>query len=165
MKKGFTLIELMAVIILLGIIITITSISMIAIKRNSEKKLCQEKEKYILTAAVKYGQEHLNDLNNTSDTHYKKCPADNKNGYNIYVNELIQLGYIVADNSETASRLLIPGQPDTYNTSFNSKTVCIRYEDIYKNKNLDNYASSYNYHGNANYQVTAKMNFSQCNNY
>ncbi len=172
MKKGFTLIELVAVIALLGIIITLTSISVIKFKKNSEKKLCQEKEKYIITSAIKYGEEHLNSLNNSNDSHYKKCPFDNKYGYNITVGELIQLGYIVGDNNKTPSRLLIPGKPDGYDTSFNNKNVCIRYENIYNEIDpengsyIDSQSSIHNYsdgyHGNTNYQVTARMNYSQC---
>ena len=160
-KKGFSLIELLAVIILLGIIVTFATISIAKFLKNSNKNMCIQKEKYIVTSAIEYGKEHLNDLNKTSDSHYKIC-ADGKKGYVITVDSLMQLGYISGDNDDTPSLLLIPGQPNSYNTSFNPKTVCIRYENIFSNIDLENYTSSYNYHGNTNYQVTAQMNESQC---
>jgi len=126
--------------------------------------LCNQKEKYILTSAIKYGQDHLNNLNDSSDvTHYIDC-SDGKKGYVITVNDLILSGYIIADNDEK-NRLSIPGKPDNWNNSFNPKTVCIRYENVYTGKNLDDYASSNDYHGKTNYQVTAKMNNAQCENY
>lgn len=158
-KKGFTLIELLAIIILLGIIVAFATISLSSFIQKSNKTMCEQKEKYILTSAIKYGEDHLNDLNNTSDSHYGLSGC--RKGYKIRVNQLINYGYVIGDN-EAGTKLLIPGKSESTKT-FNTVYVCLKYENVYNNKNLDDYASSYNYHGNTNYQVTATIvGSSQC---
>lgn len=143
MKKGFSLIELIAVIALLGIVITLTSISVTNFKKRSDEKLVSEKIKYIETGAIKWGEEHLNDLSSS-------C-----NYVNVYT--FIAGGYITGDDVGN-TKLKVPGT----NEYFNEKCVCVKYEDIFSNKNLTDYASSYNYHGNTNYQVTANYGEGRC---
>ena len=143
-KKGFSLIELMAVIVLLGIIITIASISIVNFRKDSTEKLVNEKIKYIETGALKWGEDNLNILGNI-------C-----NYVNVYT--FIAGGYITGDNDDKTV-LNIPGT----NESFNEKCVCVKYENIYANKDLDNYASSYNYINKTNYQVTATYGEGKCN--
>ena len=142
MKKGFSLIELIAVIALLGILITIASISVTSLKKNSEEKLLNEKIKYIETGALKWGEDNLNVLSSS-------C-----NYVNVYT--FIAGGYITGDEDDN-SKLKIPGT----NEYFNEKCVCVKYENIYSNKDLSDYASSY--HGNTNYQVTATYGEGKCN--
>ena len=145
MKKGFSLIEILAVIVLLGIIITLASISVTAFRKNSEESLKNQKIKYIETGALRWGEDNLNSLND---------------GVVIQVNDLITSGYITGDNEEK-DELLMPGEADT----FNSKYVCVKYENVYgsnigEESYMDAYGSVYyyseKYNGITNYQVTAK---------
>ena len=146
MKKGFSLVELIAVIALLGVIITLAAISVTAFKRNSEEGLKTQKISYIETGALRWGEAHLNELNSTT------C-------YYALVEDLISAGYITGDNDDK-SKLLIPGIVETTET-FNTKCVCVKYEDTFAGKNISGYASSY--HGTTNYQVTAAYGEGACN--
>ena len=146
MKKGFSLIELLTVIILLGVIITLASIAVTTFRKNSEDSLKEQKIKYIETGALRWGEEHLNSLNRT-------CKY-------VHISELINGGYITGDDDDKEN-LLIPGTSE----SFNSKCVCIKYENVFSGKNLsevtDQNGSSYK--GQTNYQVTASYGEGACN--
>ena len=146
MKKGFSLIELLAVIILLGVIITLASIAVTTFRKNSEDSLKEQKIKYIETGALRWGEDHLNSLN--SSCNY------------VHVSELISGGYITGDD-EAKENLLIPGTSGSYN----SKCVCIKYENTFAGKTLsdvtDQNGSSYK--GGTNYQVTASYGEGACN--
>lgn len=67
-KKGFTLVELLGVIIILGLVITISFTSINAVKKNSLKKLVETKENAIVQAAILYGQDNPNVLVENSVT-------------------------------------------------------------------------------------------------
>ena len=134
MKKGFSLIELLAVIALLGVMLTLASIAITTYKKNSEENLKNQKIKYIETGALRWGEENLNSI-----------PSS---GVVKQVQVFIDAGYITGDD-DTQANLTIPGTNDI----FNNKYVCIKYENIFSDKNLSSYSS---YHGQTNYQVTAK---------
>ena len=156
MKKGFTLIELMVTITLLGIIITIASISIVTFKKNSDERLKEQKIKYIETGAIKWGEDHLNLL--SEDT----CTC-------ILVNNLITdpKKYITGDDSNNTI-LKIPGT----NKTFNDKSVCVKYENVYANVDLNNgiytdasgSSRSYidSYLNATKYEVTAKYDEGEC---
>lgn len=149
MKKGFSLIELLAVIILLGIIITLASLAVTTYKKNSEDSLKEQKIKYIETGALRWGEDHLNNLSSS-------CSYVN-------VGTLINDAYITGDN-ENKDKLLIPGTAESEGT-FNTKCVCVKYENTFAGKNLsgekDQYGSGYK--GTTNYQVTASYGQGACN--
>ena len=77
-KKGFTLVELMAVIVVLAIIIAIAVPSYAKIKKNIEEKNYKNKVNLIEIAAEKYSE----------DTHYET----------VFVEDLIKAGYLDADD-------------------------------------------------------------------
>ena len=54
MKKGFTIVELLAVIIILSLLITITGVSVSKIVKNSRQKLTSAQESEIINAAKAY---------------------------------------------------------------------------------------------------------------
>lgn len=138
MKKGFSLIELMAVIALLGIIITLTSISVIHLKKNTDQKLYNDKVKYIENGAIKWGNNNLNLLNENT------CK-------NVSISILIEEGYIDGD-TDNNTKLLIPGSNDYFDGN-----VCVKYENIHSDiSNLSSYANSNGYDSYANYEVTVK---------
>jgi len=153
MKKGFTLIEILAVIALLGILITLTSISIITFKNNSDESLKKQKIKYIETGALNWGEDHLNSLNGVCNY--------------VHISELINGGYITGDNEEKDA-LLVPGTSET----FNNKCVCVKYENVYSGnienasyKDANGSTHQYNetHHGNTKYQVIATYGEGVCN--
>lgn len=66
-KKGFTLVELLAVIVVIGIISTIAVVSMGGIRNRVDLKLVEGNLNLILTAARNVGEQDLNRLAITQD--------------------------------------------------------------------------------------------------
>ena len=66
-KNGFTLVELLAVIIILTLVITIAFVSVTRIREESLKKVVETKKDQIEQAAILYGQDNPNELT-TDDT-------------------------------------------------------------------------------------------------
>lgn len=60
MKKGFTLIEMLAVVVILAIVIGMAVSSSSRVKDNSLKKLLETKISDLESAAILYGQENQN---------------------------------------------------------------------------------------------------------
>lgn len=79
-EKGFTLVELMATIVVLAIIIAIAMPLFFNIQKNIIKKNCENKVKLIETAAVKY--------------------REDTNSETMYVDDLIKNGYLDADDEK-----------------------------------------------------------------
>lgn len=57
-KKGFTIVELLAVIVIIGIIALIGTVSINAVKDNINKNMEVTKIKFVLEAAKTYGQDN-----------------------------------------------------------------------------------------------------------
>ncbi len=70
MKKGFTLVELLAVIVLLALLATIAVPSAFTIGENIRKDMYCDKVEMIITDAERWGSNHLSQLNK-SGTCYK----------------------------------------------------------------------------------------------
>ncbi len=85
MKKGFTLAELLGVIIILALIAMIATPAVTSLLNNSKKKLCETQVSYIITAAKNWGADHLLQLPDEGET------------LTISLSELIQQGYIQGD--------------------------------------------------------------------
>ena len=79
-KKGFTLVELLAVIMLLGIVMSIATLSITSISKKIKDRQFELKKQDIIIAAKKYAE----------STGIKK----------VYVDTLIKEGYYTADNSK-----------------------------------------------------------------
>ena len=61
-NRGFTLVEILAVIVLLAIVALIGTSSMTAVKEKTNKKMYEDKMKFIITAARNYGEDNQNIL-------------------------------------------------------------------------------------------------------
>ena len=70
-KNGFTLIEVLAVLVILSIIMSIGAISVINIRNNSYKDLLETKKQNLEAAAIVYGQENPDVLKD-------KCEIENE---------------------------------------------------------------------------------------
>ncbi len=75
-KKGFTLTELLATMVIIGIVTSIAAGGIMVISNNIKKSMLSTKKSFILTGAVEYGQEnriHLNEANCPSSVAHTRC--------------------------------------------------------------------------------------------
>ena len=70
-KNGFTLVELLAVIIILTLVITIAFVSVTRIREESLKRVVETKVEQIEQAAILYGQENPNVIKTSCTDHEK----------------------------------------------------------------------------------------------
>lgn len=134
-KKGFTLTEMLAVIVLLGILMTFTVVSVAKIRENSINNLYNDKIIYVETASKEWGNDNLNGLS-------EGCTY-------VSVNALITWGYISGDNDDKSALL----DPRNNGLNLNNNCVCVKYTNIYK----DNENISTN-----RYEVTSEYTGSTC---
>ena len=126
MKKGFTLVELLAVLVILGIILTITYYSVSSILDNSESSLSETQKSAIVEAAkIYYLEEGMNiETDSTANYSGKIC---------VTVKYLKDNGYI--DRSEVANPESPESNLDGYVLIENSKV---------DNEYTDKYSYDYN---------------------
>lgn len=111
MKKGFTLAELLGVIIILAVIGLITIPAITDSLNQYEQNLCETQISYMITAAKNWGTDHLLQL-----------PEEGEE-LTITLSELIQQGYMQGDsNAATEEDKLKVINPNT-NTYFNPDPV------------------------------------------
>lgn len=98
-KKGFTLVELLAVFVILAIIASIAVFSMINIKKASTKSVYIESVKNLITSTSQYYGE--SDYSNfpSEGIDVKDLKAENKNQFTSGIVKLINDGFIVVDVS------------------------------------------------------------------
>ena len=97
-NKGFTLVEIISVIVLLGIIVIITVPTIMTASTNVKKKTLQTKVDNIEKAAVLYGQKHREKFTiscSLCDGVTGECSCYNEN---VYVETLRGEGYIKYDD-------------------------------------------------------------------
>lgn len=82
-KKGFTLAELIGVIVVLALICLITVPSIASVLKDNKKSLCETQLNNILAAARNYASENLLSM-----------PANDKETKTITIQDLIDNGYI-----------------------------------------------------------------------
>lgn len=93
-KKGFSLVELMIVVVIMGILIAVAIPLYGAITDNANNKTCATNIKNIKTNAANYFSAHeqkaidnVTDLKAMfDDNNLPKCPVDNTKEYTIYIN-------------------------------------------------------------------------------
>ena len=82
-KKGYTLIEMVVLIVVLGIITVAGSVALSKVYDDKSKEAYDNEISIILRSAANYGQEVKEDI------------KDSKNGITITVDKLIEKGYIM----------------------------------------------------------------------
>ena len=109
-KKGFTLVELLAVIAILGIITGIATLSVFTIQNSSNKKTYETKVKMIERASELYGEENKRNITEC-DTYTS-----------ITVKTLLDEDYLSADKIESGVSYVIDPRDKT---SLNDKIINI----------------------------------------
>lgn len=125
MNKGFTLVELMAVLVLIVIIASIGYAGITAVQRNINQNLWEATVEEIETGAVKYGQDNLNVLN-TNET----CDIDGsetRNCIEVTVEFLINSNYIDTDEVDDSEKEIITN--NVTGEIVNDNIVCIYLEN------------------------------------
>ena len=89
MKKGFTLAELLGVIIILGLVGLISLPAVTESLNHYKNKLCNTQVSYMISAAKNWGSDHLLELPDEEETK------------TIKVSDLIKQGYLNGDSDAT----------------------------------------------------------------
>jgi len=100
-NQGFTLVELLAVIVLLAVIATIATPSIMGISRKIKAEMLTTKIDLILEDAKLYGQDHMSNIASKT-TKFK--------GYtclNTSIGELRESGYLSSDKSDEEAGCIV----------------------------------------------------------
>lgn len=99
MKKGFTLIELMAVIIILGVVLVIVTTNVTGILSRSKDKLNSEQQDEIINAARQWGMRNVTINGSNPSLNYVTIDTLQKSGYldNKDIKDLTTGGIISKD--------------------------------------------------------------------
>lgn len=92
-KKGFTLVELLAVVVILAIIIAIAVPSTMSISTRLKKNMFCSKIDLIETAAMLYGEDRRDSFNKTI-----KVDGTNYKGVNVTIEHLVDTKYLKKDH-------------------------------------------------------------------
>ena len=101
MNKGFTLVELMAVLVLIVIIATIGYAGITVVNNNIEKNLWNTTVEEIKTGAVQYGQDNLSRLTSTCNN------GAISNCLEVTVGFLIERNYVDTDEVDDSEKQII----------------------------------------------------------
>lgn len=101
MNKGFTLVELMAVLVLIVIIATIGYAGITVVNNNIEKNLWNTTVEEIKTGAVQYGQDNLSRLTSTCNN------GAISNCLEVTVGFLIERNYVDTDEVDDSEKEII----------------------------------------------------------
>jgi len=98
-KNGFTLVEILAVIAIIGVLITLASTSVVSIMNREKKKLASEMQKNLENAAVAYLQSEKITLRNCSTSFNPENPnTSERNCYReVLVEDIIKSGLLTDD--------------------------------------------------------------------
>lgn len=135
-KKGFTLIELVAVIVILGVLAVLVTPAIIGMRNTVVNNTLENKIQLIYDAALDYANDNIMDVPKgvgLDSDGSRRCLED-KSGIDneddictsycllVLVKTLIDRGYLVGD-SDSRTSIVNPLTGD----SLNSKVVCVRY--------------------------------------
>lgn len=112
-KKGFTLVELLAVIVILSIIITISLVSINSVRNNSLESILETKIASIEQAAILYAQDNPRILN-------ESCDVDGVH-YDNYC-KVLTVGEIIDAGNYFEAKDLTTSEDGTYRDLINDVT-------------------------------------------
>ena len=119
MKKGFTLIEMLITVVLIGIVSALVIPNIISTKEDALKRDLDIKVKNIESASYEWANDNLEHLKLDVDSNNRNYTVCNY----VYVDELISKGYIVGDkNNKTILKNPVN------NEELNNYKVCVIYD-------------------------------------
>lgn len=122
-KKGFTLVELLAVIVILALLISLSVMGVTAIRNNSLQKIVDTKLADLQSSAVLYGQENQEELTDTctvSGESYSYCLV-------VTASFLVEEGYYKVDQTDDSVLT---------NNLTNKSMLCNTYQIYRKNNRI-----------------------------
>ena len=123
-KKGFTLVEVLAVVVILSIILSMATFGVMNIRRNSLQKLVDTKISNLESSAIIYGQENQNELTETcniDEVDYDFC-------------KLVNVKYLIENEYYTTNEANSENKKDLINNVTNKSMLCDEIQ-IYKKNN------------------------------
>ena len=133
-KEGFTLIEMLAVIAIMGLLIIMITPGIMSIRQNVLENSLANRISMIENAAKDYAHDHINELKSYVTSPYDGEKTENDNCIYRNVNFLINSGYISSSNTYVVedestdqrkeNQILNPVD----GTSMNNLRVCIRFD-------------------------------------
>ncbi len=103
-KNGFTLVELLAVIGIIGILVTIASASVVSLLNKQKETIAADTEKKLKDAAIAYVQDKRIRLSSCPTSFNPEEPGNNNGCFTkITVSKIIESG-LFEDNAENCDR-------------------------------------------------------------
>lgn len=129
MKKGFTLVELLAVIVILGLITSITVPIITGAINDSKAKAYEEQIKLIIDAGRNYMSNHANELPNSSSNKIISIETLKIEGY--LTNKDIKNPIYESSSTDEKKKcqyldgsIIITYQNNKYNYTYENKVAC-----------------------------------------
>lgn len=127
-KRGFTLVEVIVVISLLGLVVIISSTNILSGSTRAKEKMLETKIKNIEKAAVLYGQDFRHKINviiSESDTSYELCFKTLEDGTTTHIPNC----YYYSNNSSTPTTITIGFLADPVDDEGNNLEPYINYDE------------------------------------
>lgn len=133
-KKGFTLIEMLAVIAIIGLLAIMITPGIMSLRRSALENALESRISMIENAAKDYAQDHITELKSSVTSSYNGEKTPNDNCIYRNVNFLINSGYISTSNTyiveDESNNQIKENQilDPTTGLSMNNRRVCIRFD-------------------------------------
>ena len=123
-NKGFTLVELLAVIVVLSLVMIIAIPAITKNTRNAREAVLKTKVDLIINESVIWGEENLNYFLTSNKGPLKSCTGEDIITCEITFNDLAEAGYIKYDNEE--EKLIT--DPTKKKDSLNDEIILLTYD-------------------------------------
>jgi len=129
-NKGFTLVEILAVIAIIGILAIMITPGVFSMRESVLESAYENKIAQIEAAARDYGTEHITELKSPVQYVYDNSKQGSSDCIYRTVNFLINNGYLKASNSYAEEGVDNTDFTDPRtNESMNGRSVCIRFDN------------------------------------
>ena len=122
-KKGFTLVELLAVIVVLSLVMIIAIPAITKNSSSAKEAILKTKVNLIVDEAVIWGEDNLNYFLTSNKGPLKSCAGEDIITCEITFNDLAEAGYIKYDNEE--EKLIT--DPTKKKNSLNDEVILLTY--------------------------------------
>lgn len=125
-RKGFTLIELIATIVILGLVVAISGFTISSLITSSKEKNYDLLIKDIIHASELYYQECTYMAKTEEEKDNSGCVASTNGAYSIPISTLVNFGYLKDNGEDANSKIIINPKTDDILTDC---TILISYSD------------------------------------